>query len=79
MLPITVLALETALASSVTITIDVLAMANHVSAFGGPPAPFDVQLWAPEPHLFRPFLAFPEATARRAGSFHHPRAGLVQG
>lgn len=61
MLPVTIFALETALASSVTITIDVLAMANRACINAGRPPAFDVRLEGGGAHLFRPFLAFPEA------------------
>lgn len=61
MLPTTILALEGALASSVTITLDVLAMANHVCSRDGRPPAFDVRLAGSGADLFRPFLAFPEA------------------
>ena len=64
MLPVTVLALEGALASSVTITIDVLAMANRTCLNAGRPPAFDVRLEGSGAHLFRPFLAFPEACHR---------------
>ncbi|NML05590.1 helix-turn-helix domain-containing protein [Sphingomonas sp. G-3-2-10] len=76
MLPVTVLALETALASSVTITIDVLAMANHIAISAGRPAAFDVRLVGPGASLFRPFLAFPEATHDDAALFIIPAQGL---
>lgn len=61
MLPVTIVALEGALASSVTITIDVLAMANRQCLNAGRPPAFDVLLRGSGAHLFRPFLAFPEA------------------
>ena len=76
MLPITILALETALASSVTITIDVLAMANHVCRGQGRPPAFDVRLAGPGAHLFRPFLAFPEASHDVPELFIVPAQGL---
>lgn len=61
MLPVTVIALEGALASSVTITIDVLAVANRFCLSAGRPPAFEVKLEGSGAHLFRPFLAFPEA------------------
>ncbi|WP_083942892.1 GlxA family transcriptional regulator [Sphingomonas soli] len=76
MLPVTILALETALASSVTITIDVLAMANHVSIAAGRPAAFDVQLLGAGAYLFRPFLAFPEAVHDQPELLIVPAQGL---
>jgi transcriptional regulator GlxA family with amidase domain len=62
MVAVTILALETALATSVAITIDVLAMANHCCHNVGRPSAFEVRLRGSGAHLFRPFLAFPEAT-----------------
>ena len=56
-----ILALEGALASSVAISIDVLAMANHCCAEVGRAPAFDVQLRGSGAAAFRPFLAFPEA------------------
>lgn len=76
MLPITILALETALASSVTITIDVLAMANHVCIGNGRPRAFDVRLVGTGAHLFRPFLAFPEGDREQSELFIVPAQGL---
>lgn len=76
MLPITILVLETALASSVTITIDVLAMANHVCIGQGRPPGFAVKLAGPGAHLFRPFLAFPEAKHDTPELFIVPAQGL---
>lgn len=61
MLPTTILALETALASSVAITIDVLAMANRVLVQAGRPPAFEVRLQGSGAALFRPFLAAAEA------------------
>jgi hypothetical protein len=61
-----ILALEGALASSVTITMDVLAMATGSALNAGRPPAFDVRLEGSGAHLFRPFLAFPEA--RHGGS-----------
>jgi transcriptional regulator GlxA family with amidase domain len=75
-LPITILALETALASSVTITIDVLAMANHVCIGNGRPPAFDVRLVGTGAHLFRPFLAFPEGNHDQPEVFIVPAQGL---
>jgi transcriptional regulator GlxA family with amidase domain len=60
MLPTTILALETALASSVAITIDVFTMANRQCLNAARPPAFDVRLAGSGAHLFRPFLAFPE-------------------
>jgi len=62
MLPVTILALNGALASSVTITIDVLAMANRSCLNAGRPPAFQVRLEGSGAHLFRPFLAFPESS-----------------
>ncbi|QEH77825.1 helix-turn-helix domain-containing protein [Sphingomonas sp. C8-2] len=76
MLATTILALETALASSVTITIDVLAMANHVCRAEGRPPAFDVRLTGPGAHLFRPFLAFPEVRHEAAELFVIPAQGF---
>lgn len=76
MLPVTILALETALASSVAITIDVLAMANHVSIGAGRPPAFDVRLVGTGAHLFRPFLAFPESEHDEPALFVLPAQGL---
>ena len=61
MLPVTIIALEGAMASSVTVTLDVLAMANHACVNAGRPPAFNVRLEGSGAHLFRPFLAFPEA------------------
>ena len=61
LLPVTVLVLDGALASSVAITIDVLAMANHTCLNAGRPPAFAVRLEGSGAHHFRPFLAFPEA------------------
>jgi transcriptional regulator GlxA family with amidase domain len=76
MIPTTILALEGALASSVSITIDVLAMANHRCHAAGRPAAFDVRLAGSGAHLFRPFLAFPEAEHQDAELFIIPAQGL---
>lgn len=76
MVPTTILALETALASSVTITIDVLAMANRICIAAGRPAAFDVEIVGPGAHLFRPFLAFPEASHENPSLFIIPAQGL---
>ncbi|WP_296594857.1 GlxA family transcriptional regulator [Phenylobacterium sp.] len=57
----TVIALEGALASSVTITLDVLAMANRICHERGRQGVFDVRLAGSGAQAFRPFLAFPEA------------------
>lgn len=61
MTPTTVMALDGALASSVTITLDVLAMANRIRHALGRPSAFDVQLCGSGAAAFRPFLAFTEA------------------
>ena len=76
MLAVTILALETALASSVAITIDVLAMANHVCIASGRPPAFDVRLDGPGAFLFRPFLAFPEAVHAAPELLIVPAQGL---
>jgi transcriptional regulator GlxA family with amidase domain len=76
MLPITILALDGALASSVAITIDVLAMANRACHNAGRPGAFDVRLVGSGAHLFRPFLAFPEAEHEQPGLFILPAQGL---
>lgn len=60
MLTVSIIALEGALASSVAITIDVLAMANVVCVNSGRPPAFSVRLHGSGAHLFRPFLAAPE-------------------
>lgn len=57
----TILALDGALASSVAITLDVLAMANRICHGLGRRAAFDVRLAGSGAAHFRPFLAFPEA------------------
>ena len=61
MVSVTVVALEGAMASSVSVTLDVLAMANHAYVNSGRPPAFDIRLAGSGAHLFRPFLAFPEA------------------
>jgi transcriptional regulator GlxA family with amidase domain len=76
MLPVTVLALEGALASSVTITLDVLTMANRICLNAGRPPAFDVRLQGSGAHLFRPFLAFPEASHESPGLLIVPAQGL---
>ena len=76
MLPVSVLALETALATSVSITIDVLAMANRICIAAGRQPAFDVRLVGPGAHLFRPFLAFPEAQHDAPELFIIPAQGL---
>jgi transcriptional regulator GlxA family with amidase domain len=76
MLPVTVLALEGALASSVTITIDVLAMANRTSVNSGRPPAFDVRLEGSGAHLFRPFLALPEGRRRSPDLLIVPAQGF---
>ena len=72
----TILALEGALASSVAITVDVLAMANHKCAAAGRRPAFDVRLVGSGAHLFRPFLAFPEATHAEPDLLIIPAQGL---
>lgn len=57
----TIVALDGALATSVAITIDVLAMANRICDAQNRPMAFDVRLSGSGAHYFRPFLAFPEA------------------
>lgn len=57
----TIIALEGALATSVAITIDVLAMANRICDAQNRSMPFDVRLSGSGARYFRPFLAFPEA------------------
>lgn len=76
MLPTTILVLDGALASSVAITIDVLAMANRQCHNAGRPSAFDVRLMGSGAALFRPFLAFPEAEHDRAALFIVPAQGL---
>ena len=76
MLATTILALRGALASSVTITIDVLAMANHVCRRLGRAPAFDVRLTGSGADLFRPFLAFPEAGHQQPGLLVVPAQGL---
>lgn len=76
MLPTTIFALETALATSVAITIDVLAMANRVAHRTGRPSPFDVRIVGAGAHLFRPFLAFPEARHEQPALMIVPAQGF---
>lgn len=57
----TIIALDGALATSVAITIDVLAMANRICDAQNRPMPFDVRISGSGAKNFRPFLAFPEA------------------
>lgn len=76
MLPTTILVLDGALASSVAITIDVLAMANRQCHNAGRPSAFDVRLVGSGAALFRPFLAFPEAKHERPALFIVPAQGL---
>lgn len=61
MLPVTVVALESASPSSVAITLDVLTVANHYCREAGRPPAFDVALHGSGAVLFRPFLRGPEA------------------
>jgi len=72
----TILALRGALASSVAITIDVLAMANHVCRRLGRPPAFDVRLAGSGADQFRPFLAFPEARHERGALLVIPAQGF---
>lgn len=72
----TIFTLTAPLASSVAITIDVLAMANRVSHSLGRPFPFDVKIQGAGAALFRPFLAFPEATHDQPDLFILPAQGL---
>jgi transcriptional regulator GlxA family with amidase domain len=76
MLSVTVLTLEGALASSVTITLDVLAMANRICLNAGRPPAIDVRLEGSGAHLFRPFLAFPEARHGLASLLIVPAQGF---
>ena len=76
MLPTTVLALDGALASSVAITIDVLAMANRTCLNAGRPPAFDVRLVGSGSDAFRPFLAFAEARHDVPELFIVPAQGL---
>lgn len=72
----TVIALDGALASSVTITLDVLAMANRTCHALGRPGAFDVRLIGSGAALFRPFLAFPEARHDQAEVLIVPAQGF---
>lgn len=72
----TVIALEGALASSVAITIDVLAMANRICHALSRPGVFDVQLRGSGADHFRPFLAFPEAGHEAADLVIVPAQGF---
>ncbi|QNA86356.1 helix-turn-helix domain-containing protein [Sphingomonas sp. So64.6b] len=76
MIATTILTLETALASSVTVTIDVLAMANRICIAAGRPLAFEVRIVGPGAGLFRPFLAFPEASHDEPELFIIPAQGL---
>jgi transcriptional regulator GlxA family with amidase domain len=76
MMPTTVLVLDGALASSVAITIDVLTMANRTCHNAGRPSAFDIRLVGSGAHLFRPFLAFPEARHDRPSLLIIPAQGL---
>jgi transcriptional regulator GlxA family with amidase domain len=76
MLPVTVLALDGAMASSVTVTLDVLAMANHAYINAGRPPAFDIRLEGSGAKLFRPFLAFPEAAHATPELLIVPAQGL---
>jgi transcriptional regulator GlxA family with amidase domain len=57
----TIIALDGALASSVTITLDVLAMANRQCVTAGRASVFDIRIVGSGSRLFKPFLAAPEA------------------
>lgn len=72
----TVLALDGALASSVTITLDVLAMSNRICHALGRPAAFAVRLEGSGAAHFRPFLAFPEAEHASPDLLIIPAQGL---
>jgi transcriptional regulator GlxA family with amidase domain len=76
MISTTILVLEGALASSVTITIDVLTMANRTCHAAGRPSAFNVQLVGSGASLFRPFLAFPESGHKQPQLFIIPAQGL---
>ncbi len=76
MLPTTILALEGALASSVTITLDVLAMANHICSRDGRPPAFAVRLAGSGANHFRPFLPIPEADHSDPALLIIPAQGL---
>ena len=76
MTQITVLALETALASSVTITLDVLTMANRTCEAARRPNAFEVRIVGPGAHLFRPFLASPESSHAEPDVLIVPAQGL---
>lgn len=72
----TVIVLEGALASSVAITLDVLAMANRTCHALDRPGVFDVRLSGSGAALFRPFLAFPEARHESPELLIVPAQGL---
>lgn len=76
MVATTILALDGALASSVTITIDVLTMANRVCLSSGRPPAFDVRLVGSGASVFRPFLAFEEALHDRPSLLIVPAQGF---
>lgn len=61
MLATTVIVLKGAQASSVAITLDVLAAANRVCEVLGDPPAFDVRLSGSGAPIYRPLLSFPEA------------------
>jgi transcriptional regulator GlxA family with amidase domain len=61
MLATTIVVLQGAQASSVAITLDVLAAANRVCAVLGNPPAFDVRLSGSGAAVYRPLLSFPEA------------------
>jgi transcriptional regulator GlxA family with amidase domain len=76
MIATSVMALHGALASSVAITIDVLAMANRTCHALGRASAFDVRMTGSGAASFRPFLAFPEARHRLADLLIVPAQGL---
>jgi transcriptional regulator GlxA family with amidase domain len=76
MLPVTVLALEGALASSVAITLDVLAVANRIREAEGRRPAFAVRLAGSGADLFRPFLAGPESRHGRPALVIVPAQGF---
>lgn len=76
MTKVTILTLHGAQACSATLTIDVLAMANHVCLNAGRAPAFDVRVVGPGSPLFRPFLAFPEATHDQADLLLVPAQGF---
>lgn len=73
---VTILVLETALASSVAITIDVLEMANRICLAEDRPAPFAIRLVGSGAHLFRPFLILPESVHQSPSVMIVPAQGF---